>query len=211
MGVKKKKRTILVVDDKPEIRNLMREVLDIHGYNTILAASHDECLEKLKEMKPDLILLDIMMPEIDGWKTLKAIKDNPETKDIPVAMLTVVIPTYEDFIRHDVYSLVHYITKPFTTDSLIKEIEKIFKFQTILQKEKDEVSKKLTRDIAEEYEKLLKMVSVHERLMNVVRSFSLEREPSLKNSSLHLLRLQLKTIESYKKRLDEIRKKMEEG
>jgi len=204
------KRTIMVVDDESDIRSLMKDILTSYGYNTILASSHAECLEKLKEHTPDLILLDIMMPEVDGWETLKAIKKDPATRGIPVAMLTVVVPTYKDFIDRDVYSLVHYIIKPFTTENLMEKVSSIFSFQEKIEKESVEISQKLAKDISEEYSKLLRMVSIHEKLMRLVKSFYTGREQFLRNKTEQLFSLQLRTISSYKKRLDEIRQDVEE-
>ena len=205
-----KKRTIMVVDDESDIRSLMKDILTSYGHEAILAESHAECLEKLKKHRPDLILLDIMMPEVDGWETLKAIKKNPETRDIPVAMLTVVVPTYEDFIDRDVYSLVHYIIKPFTTENLMEKVNSIFQFQNRIENESVRISQKLAKDISEEYSKLLRMVSIHEKLMKLVKSFYSGREQFLRDKTEQLFSLQLKTIESYKSRLDEIRQDVEE-
>jgi len=204
------KKTILVVDDEPDIRSLMKDILESYGFETVLASSHKDCLEKLKDHSPDLILLDIMMPEVDGWETLRAIKKNPGTRDIPVAMLTVVVPTYRDFIDRDVYSLVHYIIKPFTTENLIEKVENIFQFQATLKTDTMEISNKLAAEISEEYAKLLKMVSIHEKLMKLVKSFYSGREQFLRNKTEQLFTLQLRTVDSYKKRLDAIRKDVEE-
>ena len=210
MEAKKDRKTIMVVDDEPDIRSLMKDILGSFGYKTILASSHIDCLEKLATTTPDLILLDIMMPEVDGWETLKVIKDTPSTREIPVAMLTVVVPTYKDFIQRDVYSLVHYITKPFTTTNLMEKVNSIFQFQESLQEDRDRVSEKLAKEISEEYEKLLKMVSIHEKLLNVVKSFYSGNEVFLKEKTDRLFKLQLKSVESYKNRLDHIKIQVEE-
>ena len=80
--------TILVVDDSPFIVDVFVTMLERGGYRTVAAYGGEECLEILKTVTPDLILLDIMMEPVDGWETLERIKENPETKDIPVLMLT---------------------------------------------------------------------------------------------------------------------------
>jgi CheY-like chemotaxis protein len=203
-------RTIMVVDDEPDIRELMKDILTSYGFDIILASSHAECMAKLKEKTPDLILLDIMMPEVDGWETLKSLKSNPHTKNIPVAMLTVVVPTYRDFIEKDIYSLVHYIIKPFTTENLMEKVRGIFQFQEMVNTSGSAISDKLAADISTEYTKLLKMVSIHEKLMNLVKSFYAGREQFLREKTEQLFKLQQKTIESYKKRLDNIRTDVEE-
>ncbi|MEE9152262.1 MAG: response regulator [Thermoplasmata archaeon] len=80
---------IMVVDDEPPIVILTKAMLEMGGHKIVEAKSGEECLKMLKEEKPDLILLDIMMPGIDGWETCRKIKSDKETKDIPVAMFTV--------------------------------------------------------------------------------------------------------------------------
>ncbi len=109
---------IMVVDDEPEICEIVRNELLKEGYTVDVANSGKECLEKIKKNKPDLILLDVMMPEMDGWDVCKKIKDDGETKDIIVSMLTV---KYSD--EHRLKSLAEamadwHITKPIERDKL---------------------------------------------------------------------------------------------
>jgi CheY-like chemotaxis protein len=80
---------IMIVDDERDIRVLVREMLEREGYEVSEAGTGEECLKKLKDEKPDLILLDIMMPILDGWEVSKRIKEDEETKDIAVVMFTV--------------------------------------------------------------------------------------------------------------------------
>ena len=80
---------ILVVDDEDGVLYLISTILKKAGHNIITASNGEECLEILKKEKPDLILLDIMMPGMDGHDTCKVIKTSPEYGSIPVAMLTV--------------------------------------------------------------------------------------------------------------------------
>ena len=80
--------TILVIDDDPNIRNLASRYLHKEGFSVETAANGKEGLEIAKAIKPQVITLDVMMPVMDGWATLKQIKSDPELKDIPVAMLT---------------------------------------------------------------------------------------------------------------------------
>jgi CheY-like chemotaxis protein len=79
---------ILVVDDEADIRFVIGKMLEREGYEVLEADSGENALESLKETIPDLILLDVMMPGIDGWITCKKIKSGDETKNIPVVMLT---------------------------------------------------------------------------------------------------------------------------
>ena len=80
---------VMVVDDDPGIRFVVGKILSEEGYYVVEAESGEDCLEKLKVQRPDLILLDIMMPGIDGWETCRKIKDDDVLKAIPVVVLTV--------------------------------------------------------------------------------------------------------------------------
>jgi len=88
--------TILVVDDSPFIVDVFINMLERGGYRSIAAYSGQECLDILKDVRPDLILLDIMMEPMDGWETLEHVKNNSETKEIPVLMLTAKQLTSEE-------------------------------------------------------------------------------------------------------------------
>ncbi|MFQ5887222.1 MAG: PleD family two-component system response regulator, partial [Candidatus Hydrothermarchaeales archaeon] len=74
---------------EPDIIFTTKMLLEGEGYEVVVARSGEECLDRVKEEKPDLILLDVMMPALDGWEVSKRIKEDKETRDIPIAMLTV--------------------------------------------------------------------------------------------------------------------------
>ncbi len=80
---------IMIVDDEPEIVFLVRKLLEKENYEVSAASTGEECLERLKNDAPDLVLMDIMMPGMGGWEACRKIKEDPKTKHIPVAMLTV--------------------------------------------------------------------------------------------------------------------------
>ena len=82
--------TVLVVDDDAAARTLMARVLGREGYRVVLAAGGEEGLRLARERRPDLVTLDVMMPGLDGWEVLAALKGDPALADIPVVMLTVV-------------------------------------------------------------------------------------------------------------------------
>ena len=79
---------ILIIEDDPYVRRFYDRLFHLNGYDVELAEGGREGLEKAKEMKPSLILLDIMMPNMDGFQVLEKLKSDPETKDISVVMLT---------------------------------------------------------------------------------------------------------------------------
>jgi CheY-like chemotaxis protein len=80
---------ILVVDDNERVLQIVSRMLGQEGYEIIVADSGKKCLEILKNEKPDLILMDVMMPEMDGWKVVKEIKKDEANKDIIISMLTI--------------------------------------------------------------------------------------------------------------------------
>jgi CheY-like chemotaxis protein len=116
---------ILLVDDEPEILYLVRLMLEHEGYEVIEAKNGDECLKKLRSTAPDLILLDIMMPGLDGWEICRRIKADKETKNIPVVMLTV--RTSEDSIKKsfEYAGCDAHLNKPFDRRHLLDIIGKL--------------------------------------------------------------------------------------
>ena len=112
------KRTIMVVDDNPDLVDILRIMLESKGFNVRCAYSGKDLFAGLEEQKPDLILLDIMMPEMDGLEVLTRIKGNPDTVSIPVIMLTA-LDRYEDRLRGYKLGADHYISKPFTKAQLM--------------------------------------------------------------------------------------------
>jgi DNA-binding response OmpR family regulator len=115
----------MVVDDDSEIVDLTRIVLESGGYEVIPTHSGEEALQKVASTQPDLILLDISMPGIDGWEILKMLKVDEETRRIPVAMFSIKLE-----VRDKVLGLkegaVDYITKPFSCDELLDRVGRIF-------------------------------------------------------------------------------------
>ncbi|HAE86392.1 TPA: two-component system response regulator [Candidatus Marinimicrobia bacterium] len=122
---------ILVVDDEENIRKLVNYNLILDGYDVILAVDGKEGLEKAIQEKPDLILLDIMMPEMDGLEVCSRLKKNPETRDIPIFMLSAKGQMQDLEDAFDV-GADNYITKPFDVDKLSEIIQ--FKLNKMKEK-----------------------------------------------------------------------------
>jgi len=116
-------KKILVVDDEPEMVGLLRERLEINNYEVISAADGFSGLEKANKDNPDLILLDIMMFGMDGFEVLRKLRLEPETKNIPVIMLTAKTDTGSILRAEDLKST-DYITKPFDFKELLDLIKK---------------------------------------------------------------------------------------
>lgn len=113
-------KTIMVVDDEPDIRESVKTVLGKNGYKVITAVSGDDCLEKLKKAKPDLILMDIMMP---GTPVKDVV---PKIKGIKIAYLSVVRTgeaEKEALLKEK--NISDFIQKPFDINDLLKRVKKI--------------------------------------------------------------------------------------
>ncbi len=117
-------KKILVVDDEESLRELLVAVLEPEGFEVITASDGNDCIEKLKTLKPDLILLDMMMPGMSGRETCEKIRGNPKTKDLKVAFLTVAkfSESGKDVLKK--MNVSDYITKPFDNADLIKRVKK---------------------------------------------------------------------------------------
>ena len=117
-------KTILAVDDEKAIVRLVQVNLERHGYTVQTAFDGKEALEKIALSPPDLVVCDVMMPYMDGFEVLKRLRQNPETRDLPVIMLTAKA------MDSDVYegwrSGAHcYLTKPFNPSELLAFIKRI--------------------------------------------------------------------------------------
>jgi Response regulators consisting of a CheY-like receiver domain and a winged-helix DNA-binding domain len=117
-----KGKSILVVDDSPTVRKLIAGKLEKSGHNVFCSADGVEALEMLAGLMPDLILLDINMPRMDGYQTCKSIRSNESTKDIPIVMISGK-DGFFDKVRGRMAGTSGYITKPFGPETLMKTVE----------------------------------------------------------------------------------------
>jgi two-component system alkaline phosphatase synthesis response regulator PhoP/two-component system response regulator VicR len=118
-------RKILTCDDEKNIVRLIQVNLERQGYEVVTAYNGRECLEKVASDKPDLIVLDLMMPEMTGFEVLEELKKDPETQNIPVIMLTARTQD-QDVLRGWQSGVECYLTKPFNPIELLTFIKRIF-------------------------------------------------------------------------------------
>jgi DNA-binding response OmpR family regulator len=118
--------TVLVVDDEADIRELVRINLVMAGHNVVLAADGVEGLDAVEIEQPDLVILDVMMPELDGWEVLARMKASPEehVSNTPVVMLTARSDDM-DRIRGGIEGAIYYLTKPFSLADLRERVEEV--------------------------------------------------------------------------------------
>ncbi|MGK7901465.1 MAG: GAF domain-containing protein [Hormoscilla sp.] len=112
------RKIILVVDDEPSIRELLRQSLEDQGHSVIEASDGIEAIAQAKAIKPDLVILDVMMPKINGFDVAAVLKHDPETMDIPIIILSLV----QDRDRGYRVGVDRYLTKPIDRPGLLKEI-----------------------------------------------------------------------------------------
>jgi DNA-binding response OmpR family regulator len=114
--------TVLAVDDEQDILTIIRHNLEREGHRVLTAPNGDEALEIVREEKPDVVVLDVMMPGTDGWGVLNMIKaEREELATIPVLMLTARAAD-EDRIRGGIEGAIRYLTKPFSPRDLCSEV-----------------------------------------------------------------------------------------
>jgi CheY-like chemotaxis protein len=133
LSFNQKKYHILVVDDEEYFAYMVRDILNEYGYKTSVATTGQACLQFCREQIPDLILLDIRMPGMDGFQVCESLKNDPDTANIPIILLTGLAQS-ENKIRGFSLGVFHYITKPFIIEELLARIENILGRQNYLKK-----------------------------------------------------------------------------
>lgn len=119
------KPTVVCVEDDPEIIELIRFILDRKGFEFIGAIGGREGLETMRRVKPDLVLLDLMMPEMDGWEVYKQMKADDKLKDIPVIVVTADGQPITRVLGLHIAHVDDFITKPFGPQELVQSINKV--------------------------------------------------------------------------------------
>ena len=117
------KSRILLVDDEPDIVETVSFMLQSRNYQVSVASGGQEGLEKAKNEHPDLLLLDIMMPDIDGYDVCMKLKANEDTKDIPIIMLTAKGES-EAVLKSHSLGADDYVVKPFSLPTLLSKLKK---------------------------------------------------------------------------------------
>ena len=117
--------TVLVVDDDPAVRSLVRDVLEPEGYDVALAADGPSCLAAVRAARPDCVVLDVMMPGMDGHEVLRAIRQEDGGPDLPVVMLTAAADDAQAW-QAWTEGVDYFLAKPFDADELLRYLEHLF-------------------------------------------------------------------------------------
>jgi two-component system, OmpR family, response regulator VicR len=120
-----KLKCILCVEDEPEMIDLIRLILGRRGFEVKGANGGVEGLKMIHQEKPDLILLDLMMPDMDGWEVYQQIKANETTRDIPVIVVTAKAQSIDRVLGLHIAKVDDYIAKPFQPQDLLASVERV--------------------------------------------------------------------------------------
>ena len=117
-------KKILLIDDELDIVKLVESRLKINGYEVVVALDGQEALEKAREEKPDLILLDLMLPKLSGYKVCRMLKFDEKYKHIPIIMFTARVQESDEKLGFEVGADA-YITKPFKPEVLLEKVKEL--------------------------------------------------------------------------------------
>jgi len=117
---------ILIVDDEPNIVVPLQFLMERNGYQVMVAASGEEAIESISKFKPDLILLDIMLPGVNGYEVCQIIRENPEWQKTKIIFLTAMGRDL-DVAKGMMLSADAYITKPFSTSDVVEKVKGLLK------------------------------------------------------------------------------------
>ena len=123
------KGTIVCIEDEPEMVDLIRLILSRKGFDVHGAGTGIEGLDLIRKKNPDLVLLDLMMPDMDGWEVYQQMKAGEKTRDIPVIVVTAKAQSIDKVLGIHIAKVDDYIAKPFSPQDLLASVEKVLKNQ----------------------------------------------------------------------------------
>ncbi len=121
----KTKKTILCIEDEAEMIDLIRLILTRRGFDVRGANGGKEGLEIIRKEHPDLILLDLMMPDMDGWEVYQQMKADESTKNIPVIVVTAKAQSIDKVLGLHIAKVDDYIAKPFSPQELLNSVDNV--------------------------------------------------------------------------------------
>jgi two-component system response regulator VicR len=120
-------RKVVCVEDEPEMIDLIQLILNRKGFEVIGANGGIKGLETIRRVKPDLVLLDLMMPEMDGWQVYQQLKADESTAEIPVIVVTAKAQNIDKVLGLHIAKVDDYISKPFSLQELVDRVDKVLK------------------------------------------------------------------------------------
>jgi DNA-binding response OmpR family regulator len=123
-------KRVVCIEDEPEMIDLVKLILSRKGFQVVGAMGGREGLDAILREKPDLVLLDLMMPDMDGWEVYQKMKAEESTKAIPVIVVTAKAQSIDKVLGLHIAKVDDYITKPFGPQELLESVEKVLARQT---------------------------------------------------------------------------------
>ncbi len=125
-----KSKRVVCIEDEPAMIDLIRLILSRKGYTVAGATGGREGLDLVQSSQPDIVLLDLMMPDMDGWEVYQKLKAHESTREIPVIIVTAKAQSIDKVLGLHIAKVDDYITKPFGPQDLIESIEKVLSRRT---------------------------------------------------------------------------------
>jgi DNA-binding response OmpR family regulator len=119
------KKKVVCIEDEPEMIDLVKLILGRKGFDLTGAMGGREGLEAIRRVKPDLVLLDLMMPDMDGWEVYQQMKADPDMQKIPVIVVTAKAQSIDKVLGLHIAKVDDYVTKPFGPQELLQSVEKV--------------------------------------------------------------------------------------
>jgi two-component system, OmpR family, response regulator VicR len=119
------RKVVVCIEDEPEMIALVELILGRKGFELVGAVGGQEGLETVRRVKPDLILLDLMMPDIGGWEVYQQVKADPELKDTPVIVVTAKAQSIDRVLGIHIAKVDDYVTKPFGPQELLASVNRV--------------------------------------------------------------------------------------
>jgi DNA-binding response OmpR family regulator len=119
------KKKVVCIEDEPEMIDLVKLILGRKGFDLTGAMGGREGLDAVRRIKPDLVLLDLMMPDMDGWEVYQQMKADEELKDIPVIVVTAKAQSIDKVLGLHIAKVDDYVTKPFGPQELLQSVERV--------------------------------------------------------------------------------------
>jgi len=119
-------RRVVYIEDEPEMVDLVRLILQRKNYEVIGANGGREGLDTVRRLLPDIVLLDLMMPDMDGWEVYQQLKAEESTRDIPVIVITAKAQNIDKVLGLHIAKVNDYISKPFSPKDLVDSLQKVF-------------------------------------------------------------------------------------
>ncbi len=123
------KRLVVCVEDEPEMIDLIRLILGRKNFELVGAVGGREGLETIRKIKPDLVLLDLMMPDMDGWEVYQQMKADDDLQSIPVIVVTAKAQSIDKVLGLHIAKVDDYVTKPFGPQELLASVNKVLRLE----------------------------------------------------------------------------------